>query len=106
MVLNRYIRLKRGDMESIRQMMAACEKALARGCSVFFFPEGTRSKTGQMKPFKPGAFILAHKMKLPILAVAINGTRKALPKHSLNFHGGHAFRVEVLEKSPTSSLPT
>jgi 1-acyl-sn-glycerol-3-phosphate acyltransferase len=53
-----------------------------------------------MKPFKPGAFILAHKMKLPILAVAINGTRKALPKHSLNFHGGHAFRVEVLEEIP------
>jgi 1-acyl-sn-glycerol-3-phosphate acyltransferase len=46
MVLNRYIRLKRGDKESIRQMMAACEKALARGCSVFFFPEGTRSRTG------------------------------------------------------------
>jgi 1-acyl-sn-glycerol-3-phosphate acyltransferase len=100
MVLNRYIRLKRGDKESIRQMMAACEKALARGCSVFFFPEGTRSRTGQLKPFKPGAFILAHQMKLPILAVAINGTRKALPKHSLNFHGRHAFRVEVLEEIP------
>jgi len=100
MVLNRYIRLKRGDKESIRQMMAACEKALARGCSVFFFPEGTRSRTGQLKPFKPGAFILAHKMKLPILSVAINGTRKALPKHSLNFHGRHAFRVDVLEEIP------
>jgi 1-acyl-sn-glycerol-3-phosphate acyltransferase len=100
MVLNRYIRLKRGDKESIRRMMAACEKALAQGCSVFFFPEGTRSRTGRLKPFKPGAFILAHQMKLPILAVAINGTRKALPKHSLNFHGRHAFRVEVLEEIP------
>jgi 1-acyl-sn-glycerol-3-phosphate acyltransferase len=100
MTLNRYIRLKRGDKESIRQMMAACEKALAQGCSVFFFPEGTRSKTGRMKPFKPGAFILAHQMKLPILAVAISGTQKALPKHSLNFHGRHAIRIEVLEEIP------
>jgi 1-acyl-sn-glycerol-3-phosphate acyltransferase len=104
MVLNRYIRLKRGDKESIRQMMAACEKALAQGCSVFFFPEGTRSKTGQMKPFKPGAFILAHQMKLPILAVAISGTQKALPKHSLNFHGRHAIRIEVLEEIPYASF--
>ena len=100
MVLNGYIRLKRGDKESIRQMMAACQKALTRGCSVFFFPEGTRSKTGRLKPFKPGAFILAHQMKLPILAVAINGTKNALPKHSLNFHGRHAIRVEVLEEIP------
>lgn len=100
MTLNRYIRLKRGDKESIRQMMAACEKTLAQGSSVFFFPEGTRSKTGRMKPFKPGAFILAHQMKLPILAVAISGTQKALPKHSLNFHGRHSLRIEVLEEIP------
>jgi len=100
MTLNRYIRLKRGDKESIRRMMAACEKNLARGSSVFFFPEGTRSKTGQMKPFKPGAFILAHQMKLPILVVGIRGTQKALPKHSLNFHGRHPIRIEVLEEIP------
>jgi 1-acyl-sn-glycerol-3-phosphate acyltransferase len=100
MILNGYIRLKRGDKESVRQMMAACERALAKGCSVFFFPEGTRSQTGQLKPFKPGAFILAHKLQRPILAVAINGTKNALPKHSLNFHGRHAIRVEVLEEIP------
>jgi 1-acyl-sn-glycerol-3-phosphate acyltransferase len=100
MVLNRYIGLKRGDKESIRQMMKACEAALAQGCSLFFFPEGTRSRTGRIKPFKPGAFILAHKMRLPILAVAISGTQKALPKHSLNFHGRHEIRIEVLEEMP------
>lgn len=100
MVLNGYIRLKRGDKESIRQMMRACQRALAKGCSVFFFPEGTRSRTGQLKPFKPGAFILAQQMQRPILAVAINGTRHALPKYSLNFHGRHSIRVEVLEEIP------
>ncbi len=41
---------------------------------------------------------LAHRMKLPILAVAISGTQKALPKHSLNFHGRHDIRIEVLEE--------
>jgi 1-acyl-sn-glycerol-3-phosphate acyltransferase len=100
MSLNRYIKLDRKDKESRRNTMAACEKALARGSSVYFFPEGTRSETGRLKPFKPGAFILAHQMRLPILAIAINGTRHALPKASLNFHGRHPIRIEVIEEIP------
>ena len=97
MHLKRYIRLKRGDKESIQQMMRACEKALAEGCSLYFFPEGTRSPTGRLRTFKPGAFILAQKMKVPILPVVIEGTRAALPKYSLNFHGRHQLRIRVLE---------
>lgn len=100
MVLNGYIKLKRGVKESRDQVMAKCEKALSRGSSVFFFPEGTRSRTGQLKPFKPGAFILAHRLRLPILAIAINGTKAALPKASLNFHGRHRIRIEVLGEIP------
>ena len=100
MFLNRYIRLKRGDRASIRQMMRDCEQALARGSSLFFFPEGTRSRTGQMRPFKPGAFVLAQQMQVPILPVVINGTRDALPKHSLNFHGRHHIQIRVLEAIP------
>lgn len=53
-----------------------------------------------MKPFKPGAFILAHQMKLPILVVAISGTQKALPKYSLTIHGRHPIRIEVLGEIP------
>lgn len=100
MVLNRYIRLKRGDKESIAKMMSDCEKTLSKGSSIYLFPEGTRSKTGQVKPFKPGAFILAHKMKLPILVISINGTKDALPKHSLDFHGRHEFLIKVLSEIP------
>ncbi len=97
MYLNRYIGLKRGDKESIRQMMAACTRALADGCSIYFFPEGTRSHTGQLKSFKPGAFILAQQAHVPILPVVIQGTQAALPKHSLNFHGRHHIRIKVLD---------
>ncbi len=100
MTLNGYIRLKRGEKESRRSSLAACEKALAGGSSVYFFPEGTRSENGRIKPFKPGAFILAHQLRLPILAIAINGTRHALPKASLNFHGRHRIRIEVIEEIP------
>ncbi|MDJ0887040.1 MAG: lysophospholipid acyltransferase family protein [Desulfobacterales bacterium] len=97
MYLNGYIGLRRGDKDSIRQMMQACERALAKGCSVYFFPEGTRSPTGRLKSFKPGAFILAQQMQVPILPVVIEGTRAALPKYSLNFHGRHLIRLKVLD---------
>jgi len=100
MVLNDYIKIKRGSRESAEQLMEKCERTLASGSSVFFFPEGTRSKDGRLKSFKPGAFILAHKMKTPILPIVINGSKNALPKHSINFHGRHHMRIEVLEEIP------
>ncbi|WP_300667059.1 1-acyl-sn-glycerol-3-phosphate acyltransferase [Desulfoluna sp.] len=100
MVMNRYIRLKRGDKESIAEMMAACEKTLKEGASVYFFPEGTRSFDGHLRVFKPGAFILAHQMKLPILPIAINGTRKALPKYSMNFTGKQYLSIDILDEIP------
>jgi len=100
MLLNRYIQLKRGDKESVTQMMIDCEETISKGSSVYFFPEGTRSYTGIVKEFKSGAFILAHKMKIPILPIVINGSKNALPKHSLNFHGKHHIVIEVLNELP------
>ncbi len=100
MTLNRYIKLTRGNKQSIKKMMADCNKALKDGISVYIFPEGTRSETGILRPFKPGAFLLAHENKVPILPIAINGTTGALPKKSLNFHGKHSIRVRILEEIP------
>ena len=108
MVLNNYIKLKRGDKESTARMMADCEKRIDQGNSIYFFPEGTRSKDGTVKIFKKGAFVLAKKKKLPILPIAIIGTTNALPKHSLNFHGYHRIQIHVLEAIPYdyfSNLP-
>lgn len=98
MSLNRYIRLKRGRHGSIKQMLIDCEKTLSQGSSVYLFPEGTRSETGEMKNFKPGAFSLAKKLKLPILPIAISGSKDALPKGSLNYHGIKKISVEVLDE--------
>jgi len=61
MALNRYITIKRGYVNSIAKMMKDCETAINKGSSVLIFPEGTRSTDGKIKPFKPGAFILAEK---------------------------------------------
>jgi 1-acyl-sn-glycerol-3-phosphate acyltransferase len=100
MRLNRYILLVRGDKDSIRQMLEDCNRALAAGNSIFMFPEGTRSETGLLRPFKTGAFSLARDNRLPILPVAISGKRDALPKYSFKFHGVKKIRVRILEEIP------
>jgi 1-acyl-sn-glycerol-3-phosphate acyltransferase len=83
MWLNGYVPLRRGDRESVLRMLARCETLLREGNSVMLFPEGTRSKTGELKPFKPGAFELAIRTGVPVLPIAITGTFAALPKHGV-----------------------
>ncbi len=104
MGLNNYVKLKRGDSKSVRQMMDQCESLLEQGNSIIMFPEGTRSKTGLVKPFKHGAFILAKKMKKPILPLVINNTKDALPKHSLHIQGKYLMTVTVLDEIPYSTF--
>jgi 1-acyl-sn-glycerol-3-phosphate acyltransferase len=100
MSLNQYIKLIRGDKKSIQDMFKKCQKLIANGNSIFIFPEGTRSYDGSLQKFKLGAFVLAKKMRVPILPVVINGTHKALPKYSLKFHGVHEFTIKVLDEIP------
>lgn len=100
MTLNRYIRLKRGDRESVEQMMRDCEERIDEGSSAYFFPEGTRSFDGVVKDFKLGAFQVAKKKKLPILPIVVSGTNKALPKYSINFHGIQKIWIRIFDEIP------
>ncbi|MCP3938211.1 MAG: 1-acyl-sn-glycerol-3-phosphate acyltransferase [Actinomycetia bacterium] len=100
MSMNRYIKLRRGDRESVVEMMEACEKTIGEGNSIMMFPEGTRSPTGEMRPFKPGAFELALKTRTPILPIVISGTANALPKRGFVLQGRHAIRIGVLDPIP------
>ncbi|RPI66265.1 MAG: 1-acyl-sn-glycerol-3-phosphate acyltransferase [Ignavibacteriales bacterium] len=59
-----------------------------RNISVILFAEGTRSKTGEIQPFKRVAFYLASKTGFPIIPVTINGTAKLLPKGTLKIKSG------------------
>ncbi len=75
----------RGHSESAKRAMAECKKRLDAGVPVMIFPEGTRSKTLDLLPFKDGAFRLAIENGADVLPVAIAGTRRALPKNSFIF---------------------
>ena len=100
MTLNRYIKLRRGDRESVIEMMEACEKTLGEGSSIMMFPEGSRSPTGEMRAFKPGAFELALTTRTPILPIVIVGTADALPKRGFVLQGRHPIRIRVLDPIP------
>ena len=75
-----YISIDRENpAEAVKSMEEAAEK-MSRGSSVVIFPEGTRSETGALLPFKRGAFMLARKSGRPIVPVAISGTSGILKK--------------------------
>jgi len=100
MRMNKYIPLKRGDRDSVVEMMAACDETLRSGSSIMMFPEGTRSKTGELRDFKPGAFELARTTQTPIVPMVIRGSHHALPKSGFVLQGRHKISVTVLPEVP------
>ena len=95
--------VKRGFGPSAIEAMARCREVLSNKVSVMIFPEGTRSPTAQLLPFKDGAFRLAIDAGVPILPLALHGTGNALPKHDWRF-GRSTAVVEVLPPVETSGL--
>lgn len=76
------VAVRRGERISRAEAMKACRDRLEKGVSVMIMPEGTRSRSGELQPFKDGAFRLAVEMGCPILPIAVAGTRGAMPKGS------------------------
>jgi 1-acyl-sn-glycerol-3-phosphate acyltransferase len=97
------IPVRRGFGPSAVEAMERCRQALSRRVSVMIFPEGTRSKTAELLPFKDGAFRLAIEAGVPILPLAVSGTRTALPKDDWRF-GRSVAEVRVLEPVETAGL--
>ena len=97
------IPLRRGEARSAIGALGRSKEVLADRVSVMIFPEGTRSKTGDMLPFKDGAFRLAIEAGVPILPLAVAGTGTALRKHDWRFGRANA-EVRVLDPVETEGL--
>lgn len=96
LVLHGDICIDRGRAsEAMAQLLREGGKWLGRGASVAIFPEGTRSKDGEIRRFKAGAFLLAKELGVPILPVVMDGTR-TLMRPNLLFNWGNRIRIRVL----------
>jgi 1-acyl-sn-glycerol-3-phosphate acyltransferase len=77
-----FIPIDRHNKESAMRSIEAGASSLRAGQSFLIFPEGTRSKTDQLLPFKKGGFRMAIKAGAPVVPVAISGGRAAMVRGS------------------------
>jgi 1-acyl-sn-glycerol-3-phosphate acyltransferase len=77
-----FIPIDRGNREQTTRAVGQAVARLNGGGSFFVFPEGTRSQTGELLPFRKGAFVMALRAGVPIVPIAISGARAAMPKGS------------------------
>lgn len=83
-----YISIDReGSRETVKAMNEASQR-IQDGMSVVIFPEGSRSPDGSIQPFKKGGFTLAIKSKVPIVPIAIAGSREIMAKDQLTVAPG------------------
>lgn len=95
--------IRRGFGPSAVEAIEQCRRILRNHVSVMIFPEGTRSTTGRMLPFKDGAFRLAVEAGVPVLPLVVAGSGTALPKRGWKMGRSDA-EVRVLEPVPTEGL--
>lgn len=97
------IAVHRGDRNSRARAMEEIHDRLSKGVSVMILPEGTRSPDGRLQRFRNGAFKVAIERQLPVLPIALAGTRDAMVKHSGVFNRARAI-VCVLEPVDTTGM--
>lgn len=92
-----FIRIDRSDhQQAVESLRATGGALLASGTRVWIAPEGTRSPTGELGPFKSGGFRMALDFGVRILPVTIEGTRDVLPSTSWIVQKGKHVRVTML----------
>jgi 1-acyl-sn-glycerol-3-phosphate acyltransferase len=98
-----HIPINRGDSASATEQLNKNLDALRTRISIVLFPEGTRSDDGVLGPFKKGAAVLAIQAQVPVVPMAIAGTRFILPKGFNAIHGGRV-RLRVGKPIPTKGM--
>ncbi len=99
-----HVPVARGDPRAaVKTMARAAELLNERAVSLLVFPEGGRSLDGNLQPFKEGAAYIAIKAQVPLVPIALIGTREVLAMGSAVFHRG-AVRLRIGDPMPTHGL--
>jgi 1-acyl-sn-glycerol-3-phosphate acyltransferase len=94
-----YIEIDRQNHEKALQSLDLAALRIREGKSVMTFPEGTRSRNGEIKAFKPGTFYLAIQSGVPIVPISIIGSGEIMPKRSLKIRPG---KIKLIIDKPIS----
>jgi len=84
-----YISIDRSDRKSAIESLNKAVKIIRDSVSVIIFPEGTRSRTNNVQPFKKGGFFLAVDSGVPIIPIIIHGTGRIMPKKQMLIKPGN-----------------
>jgi 1-acyl-sn-glycerol-3-phosphate acyltransferase len=98
-----YVPVDRSDKVSGSAALARLRRYLDAGIAVGLFAEGTRSRDGTLRPFRPGPFKLAIDAGVPIVPVAISGAGEAMPPDGVRIRPADV-RVRILPPIPTAGL--
>jgi 1-acyl-sn-glycerol-3-phosphate acyltransferase len=101
--LSNYVRAEAS--EGGTQVLEHCLTWLRRGVPLLMFPEGTRSPDGEIKRFRQGPFVVAQRAGVPIIPVAITGTRKIIAKGAKHFTLKGRVMVKVLDPFLVEGTP-
>jgi 1-acyl-sn-glycerol-3-phosphate acyltransferase len=88
---------------AVRTLSRAAQIIREKSISVLIFPEGGRSEDGELQPFKEGAAYIAIKSGVPLVPIAVMGTRRILPMHSATFRRGRV-KLHIGDPIPTAGL--
>jgi len=102
--LTNSVRIKRESMRSGAQFLAQAEKEMRKGSSILLFPEGTRSRTREMRSFKEGAFVLAKKTGCGVIPIVHTGSENTFDRGSWVLKGKTTIRIKVLDEIPPEEV--
>lgn len=93
-----HVSVDRGDRgAAVESLDRAARQIRSDSSSIVMFPEGTRTRTGELQRFKKGAFVLAIQAGVPVVPVAIVGSRAIMPKGAWTIKPG---KIEVRIGAP------
>jgi 1-acyl-sn-glycerol-3-phosphate acyltransferase len=95
-----FVAVERADRDKAMTAISNGAASIKRGNSFLIFPEGTRSRSGELLPFKKGGFIMAIEAQAPIVPVAVHGGRNAMRK------GSALVRPVTIDVHVGPSIPT
>jgi len=87
--------------QAINELKRGIEPIIQNNLSLLVFPEGTRSRDGQLGPFKKGGFVTAIQSRLPILPVAVVGSTDVMPSRGWKLKPG---TIDMVVGAPIPTL--